>query len=384
MFDFFPLGNYNFYHQWAVSSAGERLVDDEKVVGSTPTPPTIFMTSKERILKAIKKEKTDRLPVSPWGLGRVDPGSDIARELIMKTDILMEAPSGCDPFWGEEANNIEEIEEGRYSLRTKVGEFQWKITRTEKTQGMTEYPFKSPEDAERFLSLPYKKPSPSSQYFHLLRDWLREEGLVLVGIPNGVCLPASFFSPEDFCLMWALYPSLIERLTEVGTERILEMVKELCKQGVDAFRIIGGEYVTQQLGPQGVEKLLKPYDTYLIETIHRYGGIAYYHNHGKVNRFLEDLAGLGIDALDPLEAPPWGDVDLKEAQRRIGDKVCLVGNLDDMEILDRMETKDVIELAKERIKGLEPRGFILGGTASGIFGEKAARNFIALAEMMKQ
>lgn len=27
---------------WAVSSAGERLLDEEKVVGSTPTPPTIF------------------------------------------------------------------------------------------------------------------------------------------------------------------------------------------------------------------------------------------------------------------------------------------------------------------------------------------------------
>ena len=28
---------------WAVSSAGERLLDEEKVVGSTPTPPTIFL-----------------------------------------------------------------------------------------------------------------------------------------------------------------------------------------------------------------------------------------------------------------------------------------------------------------------------------------------------
>lgn len=30
---------------WAVSSAGERLLDEEKVVGSTPTPPTIFHLS---------------------------------------------------------------------------------------------------------------------------------------------------------------------------------------------------------------------------------------------------------------------------------------------------------------------------------------------------
>jgi uroporphyrinogen-III decarboxylase len=160
------------------------------------------------------------------------------------------------------------------------------------------------------------------------------------------------------------------------------MVEDLCKGGVDAFRIIGGEYVTQQLGPKGVEALLKPYDTPLIETIHRYGAIAYYHNHGKVKRFLPDLRSLGIDALDPLEAPPWGDVDLKEAQEMIGEDVCLVGNLDDMEILNKIDEEMVKKIAMERIKDLKPIGFILAGTASGIFGEKAARNFIALAEMM--
>ena len=31
------------FNRWAVSSAGERLLDEEKVVGSTPTPPTIFL-----------------------------------------------------------------------------------------------------------------------------------------------------------------------------------------------------------------------------------------------------------------------------------------------------------------------------------------------------
>ncbi|MGB9877414.1 MAG: uroporphyrinogen decarboxylase family protein [bacterium] len=340
------------------------------------------MTSRERILKTIRKEKVDRIPVSPWGLGRLAPNSDMAKELISKTDILMEASPGVDPFWGEYINQLEEVGEGLYRLQTPRGFFQWRIGKTEITQAMREFPFKSPDDAERFLSLPYKKPKPTGEHFYKMREWIGEEGLVLVGIPNGVCLPASFFSPEDFCLNWALHPSLIIKLTEVGTERVIAMVEDLCREGVDAFRIIGGEYVTQQLGPKGVEALLKPYDIPLVETIHRYGAVAYYHNHGKVRSFLSDLRDLGIDALDPLEAPPWGDVDLKEAQETIGKEVCLVGNLDDMEILNKMDEKMVKKIALERIKDLKPVGFILAGTASGIFGEKAARNFIALAEMM--
>lgn len=340
------------------------------------------MKSRERLLKAIRKEKVDRIPVAPWGLGKLHPHSEIATELIAKTDIFIEASPGVDPFWGDYSNSLEVKEGGLFVLTTPLGEFRWRVRRTEITQAVVEFPFKSPEDAERFLALPYEKLSPSLNHYYELRNWLGDEGLVLVGIPNGVCLPASFFSPEDFCLYWALYPSLIKKLTEVGTERVITMVEELCKGGVDAFRIIGGEYVTEQLGPKGVEALLKPYDIPLIETIHRYGALAYYHNHGKVNRFLEDLKALGIDALDPLEAPPWGDVELKEAQKRIGNAVCLVGNLDDMEILNKMDEKMVKNIALERIRDVKPEGFILGGTASGIYGERAARNFIALAEMM--
>ncbi|MGQ9699258.1 MAG: uroporphyrinogen decarboxylase family protein, partial [Armatimonadota bacterium] len=125
-------------------------------------------------------------------------------------------------------------------------------------------------------------------------------------------------------------------------------------------------------------------DTALIETIHRYGAIAHYHNHGPVSRWLEALAGLGMDSLDPLEAPPWGDVDIANAKRRIGSRVCLLGNLDDMEVLDKADESEVRRLGRELIEKAGPGGYIVGGTASGTYGERAARNFIALADVARQ
>ena len=76
------------------------------------------MTSRERIIKAIRKEKVDRIPVSPWGLGKLAPDSDIAKELISKTDIFMETFSGVDPFWGEYINQLEQVGEGLYQIST--------------------------------------------------------------------------------------------------------------------------------------------------------------------------------------------------------------------------------------------------------------------------
>ena len=100
-------------------------------------------------------------------------------------------------------------------------------------------------------------------------------------------------------------------------------------------------------------------------------------------RYLEYFAQIGMDSLDPLEAPPWGDADLGEARRRLGDRVCIVGNLDDMEVVDKLPTEEVLAIARERLEAAGDRGFMLGGTTSGTFGEQGARNFIAMAEMVE-
>jgi uroporphyrinogen-III decarboxylase len=171
------------------------------------------------------------------------------------------------------------------------------------------------------------------------------------------------------------------RMVELAAERVNVFVEKASCKGIDAYRIIGGEYATEQLGPSGFSALCKPFDSDMVSIIHKYSGVAYYHNHGDVSRFLEDFADLKIDALDPLEVPPYGDVDLADAKRRIGDRVCLVGGLDDMEVLESMDEATVKELGRRCLEMAGPDGYCLAGTASGTYTEKAARNFIALVEV---
>lgn len=344
------------------------------------------MTSRQRLLAAMRLETPDRVPVGPFGLGRLDPDGPTAADLIAKTDPIVDVGSGADPFLGARVS-VEHSHEGDSTvttIHTPKGRLTQRYRRTSVTGSLVEYPLKTPEDAERLLSIPYQPPEPDLSDFRHWSDRIGEQGLVMVCLGTAVCLPASWFSPQDFCLMWADEPALIEHLTAVAAERLLDYTRRLCELGVDAFRLVGGEYVTVQLGPVAFERLVRPFDTALIETIHRYGAIAHYHNHGPVSRWLESLADLGMDSLDPLEAPPWGDVDLGDAKRRIGDRVCLLGNLDDMEVLDKLEEEHVRRLGRKLIEEAGPGGFIIGGTASGTYGERAARNFIALAETAEE
>jgi len=344
------------------------------------------MTSRQRLLAAMRLETPDRVPVGPFGLGRLDPKGPTAAELIAKTDPIIDVGSGADPFLGAGVS-VEHTQRGDTTItviHTPKGPLTQRYRRTAATGSLVEFPLKTPEDAERLLSIPYQAPEPNLSEFWHWRERIGEEGLVMVCIGTPVCLPASWFSPQDFCLMWADDPALIERLTAIAAERLLDYTRRLCELGVDAFRLVGGEYVTVQLGPVAFQRLVRPFDTALIQVIHRYGAIAHYHNHGPVSRWLEALADLGMDSLDPLEAPPWGDVDLADAKRRIGDRVCLLGNLDDMEVLDKSDEKDVRRMGRTLIEQAGPDGFIIGGTASGTYGERAARNFIALADTARQ
>lgn len=343
------------------------------------------MTSRERLLTALNMGLPDRVPVSPATLGNLAPDSPLAEELIEKTDVIIYAGSGGDPFLGEAKVEYQTFgDETRITIPTPKGDLVARTRRTEQTSATVEYFFKCEADVDKFLSIPYRPPDVDLNEYFYWEERLGERGLVLVGMVNGLCLPATYFSPEMFCLTWADSPDLLTELTRIGAERASDFTERLSKAGAKGFRIIGGEYASVQLGPEAFTTLCRDVDRPMVEIMRAHGAIAYYHNHGKVMSFLEDLAAIGMDALDPLEAPPWGDVDLAEARRRLGDRVCMVGNLDDMEVVGTLDETAVCEIARERLAAAGKRGFILGGTASGTYGERAARNFIAMVRVAEE
>lgn len=344
-----------------------------------------MMTSKERILETIRHGKPDRTPVSPFTLGALDYASPIAQELIKKTDPFVRIVSDNQQFTGSAAMPKIEADGDTTTItyNTPKGDLITRNQRTPIMEGTVDFAFKSQEDVEKFISMPFKSASIDMAPYHKWCDRIGDEGMVLMEIQSAICLPGCWFSPEDFCLWWADSPDTILELTRIASERTIDYVHHLCHAGVDGFRIVGGELVTVQLGPRAFDSLVTPFDSELIDVMHAHDAVVYYHNHGPMAPYLEKLADLGMDMLDPLEAAPWGDVEIGEAVKKVGDRICLVGNLDDMEIINALPTAEVLKIAEERLASAGKSGFILGGTASGTYTEHGARNFIAMADMVR-
>ncbi len=239
------------------------------------------------------------------------------------------------------------------------------------------------EDLAKILVMPYAFAPPDATQYHAWCERAGEQAMVMVGLADAICTPATLMSPEDLCYCWADDPEALTALTNIAHTRAMRHLEALCEQGVKAFRIIGGEYATTQLGPAGFEALCLRQDRELCELMRGYGAISYYHNHGAVMRYLELFRAVGMDAIDPFEGPPYGDADLAECRRALGD-ICIVGNLDDMEQYEKLSHARLRELAAERLQATGAKGRVLGGTASGTYTEVGARGFMALVEVAEE
>jgi hypothetical protein len=343
------------------------------------------MTSRERLLAAGRCEPCDRVPVSPFGLGHLDPEGPAAAELIAECDPFLETWLGANFFGGLNFRE-ETVEEGnllKCTLHTPKGPLTRTVKRTEVARHMIEFPCKGRADLEKYLSIPWAAPTPDAGPYKRLCERWGEQALGLAGCPDAICMPAELLSPQDFCLLWADEPLFMAELVSEAARRVETVVDAACSAGVKGFRIIGGEYASVQLGPRAFDELVVEHDRRLVEVMHRHGALAYYHNHGPMMRYLEPIAQIGIDYLDPLEIPPFGDADLARAAEIIGGRYCVVGTFDDMEVLEKWPIAKIEKAAQEHLRLFGSRGLCLGGSASGTYTERAARAFRAMAEVVR-
>jgi hypothetical protein len=134
------------------------------------------------------------------------------------------------------------------------------------------------------------------------------------------------------------------------------------------------------LGKSHFDKLVFPFDKRVNDAVHAIGGRHRAHCHGNSGEFLELFADMGIDAVEPLEPPPYGDNVLADAKRRVGGRMLLSGNVPSQAFyLDSFGIEDVRDLVKRAIdEGAPGGGFTLrttgGAVGNGKTREQCIRN----------
>lgn len=191
---------------------------------------------------------------------------------------------------------------------------------------------KNADDLKTYLELPDEVFREKVDVTKLIEEdrELGDRGIIMVDTEDPLCAAASLFSMEDFMVVAMTQQRLFHRLLGKLSLHI-QARTEATAQAFPGhlWRIYGPEYATEPyLPPRLFKEYVVCYTGPMVETIQKHGGFARIHCHGRIRAVLDDIVAMGATAIDPIEPPPQGDVELAYVRRKYGRDLVLFGNVE--------------------------------------------------------
>ncbi len=368
------------------------------------------MTSKERMLLALDREKPDRLPVS------VHQWQSFHLETFMggRTDLEAFRAVGMDaqiqyfesmaqfwltdadftklnsPEWRDVAAVISADPEHRvvhHEIETPGGRLTYKTEGDRKTTWITEYLIKRDDDlnlVERYMPVPRLDLAAVGKAYDAVGDAGILRGFVW-GDQAGCWQHAACLMPiGDLILATFDKPDWVHALLRVLLEKKLRFIEGMKGAKFDLIETGGGSASSTLISPAIHGDFCLPYDREMHDALHALGFRIVYHTCGGTRGIEEMIVANGTDASETL-APVsiGGNQEPWEFAGKIGGRLALIGGVDQFNTLTR-GTEDGIRAAVRKLFETVGRdgGYIC--SASDHFFETPVENLKAMAEAARE
>lgn len=225
---------------------------------------------------------------------------------------------------------------------------------------------KTDEDIDAFLAMTFKPKLPDIKIYKSLLSQIGDKGIMQVQMPNPIGLIIENMGYEDFLLRVFTMPEKVDALLEKAQQIIMDWTDIILKAGIgESFRICGAEYCAPPMAsPDFYHHAVTELDKPIVKRIHEANGIVQYHCHGPIGKILDDFMELGVDAIDPCEPSPNGDISLREIADRVENSLVIMGNIE-LDAFDRATPKEIERLVAKAIEDVANKApFLLMPTSS--------------------
>jgi len=158
----------------------------------------------------------------------------------------------------------------------------------------------------------------------ILRELVADEFMLIGG--SGGILGACYDS--EYCIKLFEEPEEIDALAQRTLRNGIEQAKRYRDLGVGA--VVSASDMADNAGPfynpAQMQRFVLPYMRAWSEACHAMGLYTILHSDGQLTPYLDMIASTGIDALQAID--PVAGMDMSVSQQRVGDRLCLCGNVD--------------------------------------------------------
>jgi uroporphyrinogen decarboxylase len=366
------------------------------------------MNSRERLLKTLKHEPVDRMPIAPFLYYNAiyemfdhkpdlehffdpfdfDPiekfveycdhfGFDVLHVLGSVWDMYAAYSSINDHSvvrpWENWDVTIESSRKGGESIQrtVKIKTPDGELRHIEKLERSStylvvaapiEYLIKTKEDFDIF-----RKYSPPCDFMDTrlvtrAREATGEKGLVDTCTQGAFNLTAQFRKLENLMMDPVTDEGFYREMIDYFTNNQIKRNKKLVEAGADLIEI-GANLATSAVGPEFFKKYVLEYENRILKAIHEEGVPNIYHNCGDADKIMHLYNDMEMDCWGYITPPPFGDVELDKVLEVIRPSIALRGNIDQVEFLMKASPEEVKERVKDVVLKAKQRGnFILSTT----------------------
>jgi len=357
------------------------------------------MNSKERVLKAFKREEPDRIPVFS---SLTDP---VAEKLSKKLDV---SPHSIDAFLSSEISHSELLLElgndaicigPEYPDSTPPQEIapdlvkdEWGIVykkvdmyeemverplgNIDSTEELNEFEFPSADAPGRFSSAQYYADEYGQNYALIgnIQVTMFEMAWYLLGL-------------EKFLKDLAAKKDYIFTLLDTIKEYKWNCAKKLIDIGVDILWT-GDDFGTQNgmlISPDLWREVFKSRYRDLFKKIKTKNSdvIIAYHSCGSIRPIIRDLVEIGLEVLHPIQ-PKATDMNLLELKKEFGSELAFFGGIDIQELLPYANPSEISAEVKKCIWASGKGGGYMVAPAHNIQPDTPLKNIYSMYESVKK
>lgn len=350
------------------------------------------MTSRERVKKALKREKADRPASSLRCTGEVWQSLmqhfnvNSTFDVLDKLDIDMRWVSV--PFIGPQERSTPTL----FGEGTDIWGNVMKAAKNEYNTyyEIVKHPLSEFKTVEQIMA--YDWPGLDWWDYSKIKDDIKankktDDRAIMYFAGGAFETPWYMRGMEQFFIDLYENPEIVTAICSKVREYYFDKALKVLEAADGEIDIIGsgGDIGGQDhlmLSPALWRELIKPQSAGLITPFKKMGLGTFYHSCGSVDVVVDDLVEVGLDLLDPIQVTAGG-MQPECLFSRFGDRISFHGAIDEVELLPHATPNEVYEETTRTISILGGNGGYVVSPSHQVQGDTAVENVIAVFHAVK-